>query len=64
MSTETITKQPKSSRTRILFDLSDVLSEEEISKFETSAKEAGARNLTDHFLNLTLRLPKQERSGE
>jgi hypothetical protein len=47
------------SRTRVLFDLADVLSPEEVAKFEESAQKAGAKDLTDHFLNLTLRLPKQ-----
>lgn len=50
--------QPAPSRTRVVFDLRDELTIEEIAKFERSAKEAGAASLTDHFLNLTLRLPK------
>jgi hypothetical protein len=44
------------SQTRILFDLSDELTPEEIEKFEAAAKAAGAENLTEHFLNLTLRV--------
>ncbi|MCB1092284.1 MAG: hypothetical protein KDL87_12185 [Verrucomicrobiae bacterium] len=44
------------SKTRIQFDLADELTPEEIEKFEAAAKEAGAENLTEHFLNLTLRV--------
>jgi hypothetical protein len=48
------------SRTRILFDLADVLAPEEVEQFQRAAEEAGAKSLTEHFLNLTLRLnPKQ-----
>jgi hypothetical protein len=47
--------KPKS-QTRILFDLADELTPEEIAKFEAAAKEAGAESLTEHFLNLTLRV--------
>lgn len=43
------------SRTRIVFDLRDVLSEAELERFQAAAKEAGAESLTEHFLNLTLR---------
>jgi hypothetical protein len=46
---------PMTSRTRVLFDLRDVLNPAELSKFEESAKQAGAASLTQHFLNLTLR---------
>ena len=45
------------SRTRVVFDLRDVLSDDELERFEASAREAGAPSLTDHFLNLTLRKP-------
>lgn len=44
------------SRTRIQFDLVDVLSREEVEQFEKAAEEAHAPNLTEHFLNLTLRV--------
>lgn len=44
------------SQTRIQFDLADELTPEEIAKFEAAAKEAGAENITEHFLNLTLRV--------
>lgn len=43
-------------KTRILFDLSDELTPEEIAKFEAAAQAAGAENLTEHFLNITLRV--------
>ena len=43
-------------KTRIQFDLSDELTPEEIAEFEASAAAAGAANLTEHFLNLVLRL--------
>ena len=50
------TKEQPVSRTRIQFDLADVLTAEEIEKFQRAAAEAGAANLTEHFLNLTLRV--------
>lgn len=52
------TKSPDepASRTRIQFDLAEVLTPEELAKFESAAKEAQAPNLTEHFLNLTLRV--------
>lgn len=43
----------KTSRTRVLFDLADILTPEEIANFEASAIEAGVNNLTDHFINIT-----------
>lgn len=52
----TITKPKNPSRTRIVFDLADELSPEEIAAFEARAKEAGAKNLTEHFLNIALRV--------
>lgn len=44
------------SKTRILFDLRDELTAEELEAFEAAAKAAGAANITEHFLNLTLRV--------
>lgn len=44
------------SKTLVRFDLADELTPEEIAKFEAAAKAAGAANLTEHFLNLTLRV--------
>lgn len=43
------------SATEIKFDLKDVLSPEEVEKFQAAAKAADAPNLTEHFLDLTLR---------
>jgi hypothetical protein len=42
------------SRTRISFDLRDVLTEEEIAKFEKAAADAKAESLTAHFVAITL----------
>lgn len=47
----------RKSRTRINFDLLDVLTEQELESFEQRAAEAGAESLTDHFLNVTVRKP-------
>lgn len=44
------------SKTRILFDLADELTPEQIAAFEAAAAEAGAESITEHFLNLTLRV--------
>jgi len=46
-----------SSPTRIEFDLAKVLTPEELEKFANAAKSAGAASLTEHFLNITLRVP-------
>lgn len=54
------TETTKTSRTRIVFDLEDVLTREELLKFQASADEAGARSLTEHLLNVTLRIDKEE----
>lgn len=43
------------SRTRIVFDLKDILTAEELEQFLRSAEEAHAPNLREHFLNITLR---------
>jgi hypothetical protein len=43
------------SQTKIVIDLADELTADEIAAFEKSAKAAGAESLTEHFLNLTLR---------
>jgi hypothetical protein len=47
---------PKASGTRILFDLDRELTPEELEKFKQAADAAGAASLTEHFLNLTLRI--------
>lgn len=57
---ETAEKKPK---TRILFDLTDVLTPEEIAQFEAAAAAAGAANLTEHFLNLTLRVMEPHKAA-
>ena len=44
------------SRTRIAFDLAAVLTPAELENFQAAAEEAQAPNLTEHFLNLTLRV--------
>ncbi len=54
--TETDRSDRPQSRTRIQFDLADVLTPEEIEKFQRAAAEANAPSLTEHFLNLTLRV--------
>ena len=43
------------SRTKVIFDLRDELTDEEISQFENAATEAGADSITEHFLNIALR---------
>ena len=50
----TAANKPKS-RTLISFDLGEVLTPQELSRFRAAAKAAKAKSLTDHFLNLTLR---------
>lgn len=50
----------KPTDTLISFDLRKVLKPEELAMFEASAKQAGAKSLTEHFLNITLRLPQQK----
>jgi hypothetical protein len=54
------TETTKTSRTRIVFDLEDVLTVEELLKFQASADQAGARSLTEHLLNVTLRIDKED----
>lgn len=46
----------KTSKTLIRFDLADELTAEEIERFEEAAKESGAESITEHFLNITLRV--------
>jgi len=55
--TPTPAKPPKMGGTRILIDLERELTPEELEKFVAAAEAAEAPSLTDHFLNLTLRLP-------
>ncbi len=42
-------------KTVISFDLSAVLTPEELEKFKAAAAAAGARDLTEHFLAITIR---------
>lgn len=53
METETTTTIDE---TEIRFDLKSVLTPEEIARFKEAAKAANAKSLTDHFVNLTLRI--------
>lgn len=56
MTTEPRAAEETVSRTRIAFDLAAVLTADELTKFQAAAAEAHAPNLTEHFLNLTLRV--------
>jgi hypothetical protein len=47
----------RSGGTRIMFDLKKHLTASELERFREAADAAGAPNLTEHFLNLTLRIP-------
>lgn len=49
------TQTANQSATEIKFDLKDVLTPEELEKFTAAAADSGAPNLTEHFLDLTLR---------
>lgn len=61
MSAKTEEERPAGpvSRTLIAFDLLDELTPEQLEKFRASAEKAHAANLTEHFLNLTLRAPEE-----
>lgn len=59
MSTPTLPTTADESPTKVIFDLAQVLTAEELASFQQSAKEAGAATLTEHFLNLTLRIPQR-----
>ena len=60
MTINTSETSTKTSRTRIIFDLEDVLTREELLQFKASADAAQAANLTEHLLNVTLRIEKEE----
>ena len=51
------------SKTRIIFDLEDVLTAEELAAFQRSAEEAKAPTLTEHMLNITLRVPHDQHAA-
>lgn len=53
MSTEPNSNE-KPSSTRVIFDLAAELTAEELESFKKAAEEAGA-DLTNHFLNITIR---------
>lgn len=42
-------------RTEIRFDLRSILTEEELIGFQQAAKEAGAKDVTEHLINMTLK---------
>ena len=56
-------KSRRQSRTKITFDLADVLTDRELVAFRTRAVEAGAKSLTEHFVKLTLWPAPQARAG-
>ena len=56
------TPDTNTNRTRIIFDLAAELTPEELAKFEESARVAGAESLTEHFLNLSIRVSNQLRN--
>jgi hypothetical protein len=58
MSTETKATKKPLSRTKIIFDLAHEVTPQELAAFRANAAAAGAKTLTEHFLNLNIRLPK------
>lgn len=53
-------KKPRSpKKTLIRFDLAQVLEPEELEQFSRKANEAG-KSITEHFLDLTINLPKRK----
>lgn len=46
---------PPKDNTEIRFDLRSVCSQEEVEQFRANAEKAGAKDLTEHFVNLALR---------
>ena len=55
MNTIDADRPASATKTKILFDLADELKPEEIAAFAAAAEAAG-ETLTEHFLNLTLRV--------
>lgn len=51
------TTETKNDNTTVTFDLEKVLSEKELAQFK---KQANGGNLTEHFLNVTVRNKKEE----
>ncbi len=58
MNEPNLTKE-EATRTLVQFDLAKELTPEELAKFKEAAERAGTPDLTEHFLNLTLRLMPQ-----
>lgn len=56
MKTNQESPEETASPTRIEFDLAKVLTAEELAKFTAAAAAAQAESLTEHFLNITLRV--------
>ena len=54
----TATTTEKTSSTKVIFDLADELTPKELESFKKAADEKGA-DLTEHFLNITIRQPEQ-----
>lgn len=48
------------SKTLIKFDLRDHLTSKELESYKKQAKKEGAKDLTEHFLNKNVRLPKPQ----
>ena len=46
--------------TKIIIDLEEELTEVELKSFKSEAKQAGAKSLKEHFINITIR----DRKGE
>lgn len=59
MSTPAAPTQSPVDESEIRFNLRSVCTPEEIEKFKDNARKAGAKSLTDHFLNLTIRTAEQ-----
>ncbi len=56
----TSSRPTKPTKTLISFDLAAVLEPKEIERFKQAADAAGAKSLTEHFINITLRAPQQK----
>ena len=56
-------KTQKSKETEIVIDLEQELKPEELESFREQAREANARDLTEHFKNVFLRVGQEERAS-
>jgi hypothetical protein len=52
--------QTKTPKTLVSFDLREILKPDELARFQSAARKAGAKSLTEHFLNITLRLNEKQ----